>query len=104
MFSKTRLMEIVSKDMAYEFIVKHHPVLENVAQKYCFRARMNVLRGVYREHVEESYSETVRTCEQYVYRNYPLIRKELRLKERIEFVLLRFFKSLYVVLNKLYAL
>ncbi len=99
-FSKTKLMEIASKDMARKFVAKYHPALEIVAQKYCFRARMNVLRGIYRANAENTYVDTINMCVQYVYKNYPVISNSLRLKERIEFLFLRFARPIYVFFSK----
>lgn len=99
-FSKTKLMEIESKDAAYELVKKYYPSLKNTAQKYCFRARMNVIRGIYRSGKEKEYANTINECIYYINENYNKVSNSLRFKERVEFLLLSFFRYLYIFLIK----
>lgn len=99
-FSEKKLLEIESKDMARDFVAEYHPALENVARKYCFRARMNVIRGIYRANVENTYADMIKMCAQYIRDNYPVVCSSLRFKERVEVILLRFFRPLYVYIIK----
>lgn len=99
-FGKTKLLEITSKDLARDFVKKNHPALKDTAETYCFRARMNVLRGIYRTDAEKAYAETIDLCTQYVFDNYPAVRASLRPKERVEFMLFHFFRPIYALASK----
>lgn len=99
-FSERKLMEIVSKDLAKEFVSTHYPALIQTAEKYCFRARMNVVRAIYKAKLQKQYQQAEKECTNYVKKNYHGIRKRLNVKERVEYNLFANFRWLYCFLTK----
>lgn len=99
-FNRNKMFEIVAKDKALEIVKKHKPDQVMNAEKYCFRARMNVIRSIYRSGVEDEYRTEIETYENYAQENYRKVRKELKNKEKIEYILLVCFKCMYVYLTR----
>lgn len=99
-FSEKKLTEIATKDLAYEIVKEFCPSQVKNAQKYCFRARMNVLRAIFKANVEENYKQQVAECKKYIKENYPLVKKQIRLKEKIEYILFTKFGLLYNLITK----
>lgn len=89
-FSQKKLMEIVAKDMAKELIANYCPRLLAVADKYCFRARMNVMRGIYKSNVEQEYTSQISECVEYTKKEFCHVKKNLKTEERIEYWLFRY--------------
>ena len=102
-FRESRFDEITAKDAALELIKEHRPELIGTAKIYCFRARMNVLRGLYAGGEERKYAARTRGCTVYVQEHYAEISRDLRRKERIEFRLFRVSKPLYRLLARWYT-
>lgn len=94
-FSERRSMEITSKDLAKKFICDYYPRLKPVAEKYCFQARMNVIRSIYKSDLEAQYSEVVDEYSQYVKMEYKNLYKRLTKKECVEYWLFVYMKWLY---------
>ena len=94
-FRENRFDEIDSKEMALELIQKYHPEEIENARKYCFRARMNVLRSVYCSGLEKDYASQIEECRDYVIEHYPETANSLRIKERAEFNLFKSAKPVY---------
>lgn len=99
-FSSKKLFEITSKDMARDIIKEWHPELVPVANLFAFRARMNVLRSIYKANAQTEYAVNVSACEQYAYENYNSVKSLVRIKETIEYSIYRYLKPLYKILTK----
>lgn len=84
-FSEKKLMEISSKDRALEIVEQNKISQIPNAQKYCFRARMNVMRAIFKARVEKKYISIVEECREYVQENYTNVKRNLRKKEQIEY-------------------
>ena len=87
-FSDRRFMEIESKDRAKEFIIKNAPKQIINAQKYSFRARMNVIRAIYKDKKEKLYQKQIKELTTYLKDNYNSTKKTLCIKEKIEYRIL----------------
>lgn len=94
-FSNKRLLEIASKDAAYEIVKKNKSEYLPIAELFAFRARMNVLRAIYHEHLEEQYQAEILNILSYTKEHYWRVKKLMKFKERSEYVLLRYFKPIY---------
>lgn len=97
-FSERKLMEITAKDVAKKYVSQNYPELIPCAEKYCFRARMNVLRAIFKSQKENEYSNNIKEYKDYIKKNYCLVKKDLRIKEKIEYLLLVKSKWLYCIL------
>lgn len=97
-FNENKLMEIQSKDLAKRIVEKYKPEQIKNANKFCFRARMNILRAIYAAHNEEVYAKIVNSCSTYIQNNYKIVKKNLKKRERVEFILFQYSKFLYIVL------
>ena len=101
-FTKRKLLEIGSKDEALRLVQEIYPKMTETAKKYAFRARMNIMRSIYRAKVEMEYQNEIQACGQYVDNHYSKIKNELRIKERIEVILYKYFKPFYKALARHY--
>lgn len=100
-FNSNKFKEIESKDIALEIIKENFPNQINNAKKYCFRARMNVIRSIYMAGKESEYNNQLSDLQQYVKENYRCVKSCLSRKEIAEYLLLFYCKPLYLLLNKL---
>lgn len=94
-FSEKRFDEIKVKDKALEIVLKDYPIQGNNAKKYCFRARMNVMRSLYSASLEKEYSRQVSECKKVTREYYLEIAGDLHLKERIEYYLFQISEPVY---------
>lgn len=94
-FSESKLMEITSKDEAKKLVTRYHPAQLENAELYCFRARMNVMRAIYKAGKQNSYRNQIIEYTSFVRENHSKVRAKLKLKESIEFYIHRFFPPLY---------
>lgn len=94
-FSKNCFNEIVVKDYALEIIKNRYPLQIKNAQKFCFRARMNVLRSIYKSNYEDKYQEEVVALKSYIKKHYSNVKSNLKFKEKVEYFLFFNFKKLY---------
>ena len=78
------------------------PEYQKQAEIWRFRARMNLIRRIYKANVENEYSGELNTYKQYVYENYPKVKSKLKKKERLEVALLKSFTCVYKRLAKNY--
>ena len=101
-FTKRKLLEVDSKDEALRLVQEIYPTMTETAKKYSFRARMNIMRSIYKAKVEMEYKNEIQACEQYVDNHYAKIKNELRIKERIEAILYKYFKWIYKVFARYY--
>lgn len=101
-FSEKRIMEVSVKDKARELIAQYYPVQLGNADKFCFRARMNLLRDIYRSGQEKEYLIQVNEYQEYVNANYKKVWYGLRNKERLEYLLFKRFPVVYKKVARLY--
>ena len=94
-FSEKKLLEIVSKDKALEIVKRSMPSQIENAMKYCFRARMNVMRGILKADLEDQYSDVINACRKYVKNHYASVKGKLRNKEQLEYYLNKYFFNTY---------
>lgn len=100
-FSEKKIFEVKAKDMALQIIKENKQNQIKNAEKYCFRARMNILRNIIKSDLEANYDKYVNEYLEYVKKNYTNVKKGLKLKECIEYHLLRYLYTLYVKIIKL---
>ncbi len=93
-FSNRSFDEVYCKDQAYKIIEEKFPIYKEKARVWCFRARMNVMRHIYKEKEIKEYSQELIQYKKYVIDNYKTIKNQLRTKERIEFFV---FKNLPIL-------
>lgn len=94
-FSGAKLMEITSKDEARRLVAQYHPAQLQNAELYCFRARMNVMRAIYKAGMQDTYRSKITEYRAYVGENYSKVRTNLKLKESVEFNVCRYLFPLY---------
>ena len=95
-FSENKLYEIVAKDEAKQIVGKFYPTLTAVADKYCFRARMNVLRSIYASGKEEEYADKVSEYSMFVRQKYKYVRHSLKVKEKMEYYFFVYCNLVYI--------
>lgn len=99
-FSPKKMYEIISKDMARDIVLTEMPSLAKVAELFSFRARMNVLRSITKAAVATQYSSNVTECEEYIKSNYSSVKSLMRNREKVEYILYRYFKPIYNIITK----
>lgn len=102
-FNKNRIDEVTTKDLAMEIIRKYHPALSQDARTFCFRARMNVIRAMYRSGREKEYPIEIQEYKSYVKNHYPQAASSLRYKEKVEYRLFQFAEPVYRWITKCQA-
>ena len=94
-FSSKRFLEIISKDTAYDIVKKSRPEYLPIAELFSFRARMNVARAIYHEHLEGQYHTEILSILSYVKKHYRGVKGLMQFKERVEYTLLIYLRSIY---------
>lgn len=84
-FSPKKLMEIEAKDQALALVEQYCPAQIKNGEKYCFRARMNVIRGICSAGECESYPQELRSCQDYIKSHYLSVKDSIRTKEKMEY-------------------
>lgn len=97
-FSKKKLDEIISKDLARNLILDNCPQMLSTAETFCFRARMNVIRSIYKSGEIDENIELLEQLNTYIKHNYSGVSKKLKVKEKIEYFLYMDFKIIYKLL------
>ena len=101
-FTRRKLLEIDSKEEALRLVKEIYPPMINTAQKYCFRARMNIIRNIYKVKEQKNYASEIKEYKKYVLENYVRIKSLITKKERVEFFIFKNFPYLYKIMVKLY--
>lgn len=101
-FSKNKIYEVMVKDKALEIVKRENESQIKNAQKYCFRARMNIIRSITYEEVENEYGMYMTEYKNYIKNNYKLVKKNLKLKEIIEYYIFLYNYKLYKKILKIY--
>ena len=99
-FRESKFDEITAKDMALKLVEKYQPSQIQNARKYCFRARMNVLRSLYRSEREKDYPGQVLGCREYTKTHYSEVAATIRMKERAEYHLLQSAEPVYAWITR----
>lgn len=94
-FSYKRFMEIASKDTAYDIVKKNKSEYLPIAELFAFRARMNVARAIYHEHLEEQYHVEIISILSYIKKHYRSVKGLMQFKERVEYALLIRLRPIY---------
>lgn len=89
-FNKNRFTELKSKDAALKIVESAAPEQIGNAKKYCFKARISIIRILYKEHLEQPYEAELSMCKQYLNSHYTAVKKMLNIKEKLEFFLIKF--------------
>lgn len=92
-FSKHVFDEVYCKDRSYNNLISIFPQYRKCAQRWKFRARMNVLRKLAINNIC-IYESNRYEYELWIKDNYPMLRKELSTKDRFEFNL--YFKAKFL--------
>lgn len=101
-FTRRKLKEIESKDEALRLVSEIYPRMIPIAEKYCFRARMNISRKIYKIKEENDYKLEIDEYRNYIKNNYKKVKKILRFKEKLEVKVFLSSKFLYRLLVKFY--
>lgn len=99
-FSKKKILEITAKDMALEIVREVFPIQIKNAEKYCFRARMNVLRSIYKASEEGNYCDLIKEINTYINDNFKNVKQLIRFKEKVEYYLYIYFKTIYKLMTR----
>ncbi len=99
-FRDSKFDEITSKDIALKFVRKYQPSQMNNARKFCFRARMNVLRSLYGSGLEKEYPKQVQEYRDYTKKHYSEVFESIRLKERAEYNLFQSLEPVYAWITR----
>ena len=99
-FQESKFDEIKSKDLALALVQQFQPAQLENARKYCFRARMNVLRSLYNSGQEKDYSGRVLEYREYTKKHYSEVAKSIRLEERAEYHLLQLAEPVYTLITR----
>lgn len=97
-FSQRRLNEIYSKDQIAEYIRTVHPNLLPVAECYRFKARLNIVRAIYKNRTVAEYKPTIDKCLIEMRDILGLIKKNLTAKDRVEYFLQKRAVKLYALI------
>lgn len=95
-FSGKSFDEVYCKDVAYNNIVKQFPSIKEKAIIWKFRSRMNVIRKMTVNNSRNS--EIYKLYLSWLIENYGICKRNLQLKERIEFVICHRFPKMYIKL------
>lgn len=96
-FNSNKYKEILSKDTAKQLVEKLNPKYMDVANRYCFRSRLNVLRSIYLSKTQNDNNDIVRECKEYLKANYHKVKCNLRKTDFIEYILVSYFKNVYIL-------
>ncbi len=94
-FSKRKLDEICSKDRIFEIISEYYPKFTEIARKWKFTARMNVIRSLTLAKVKKEWKDEYKSCLLYLKANYKSVKQQLSNKETLEYILQRYMRSIY---------
>ncbi len=94
-FSKSSLDEIYVKDYIQDYISQYYPNYLYLANKWCVKARINIVRQIMLSEHKNTWHDELRSCREYIKRNYRSVRRDLSKKERMEYFLQRYFRPVY---------
>lgn len=100
-FSPAKLMEITSKDGAKKLVAQYHPAQLENAELYCFRARMNVMRAIYKAGMQDEYQNQIVECKTYAVSNYANVKARLNAREFMEFEACRYLFPVYQLIVRI---
>lgn len=100
-FSDKKLDEIYSKDAIRKIISANYPRYEKIAEKWCFTARMNIIRGITLSGDTEKWKKNYKDCILYLKVNRKSVKKLLSFREKAESFVICFLPAAYSFLLKL---
>ncbi len=100
-FSKSSLDEIYVKDEIQKYIIQNYPDYACLANKWCLKARMNVIRDIMLSEDKAKWNGELASCFEYLKDNYADVRHELSCKERVEYFLQIYFRDTYPFIIKM---
>ncbi len=83
-FSERKVDEINSKDEVYHIIAQYFPAYILTATKWCYTARINVVRSIVQAQKKKKWSSVYKECVDYLKGNYNSIRCVLSMREKVE--------------------
>ncbi len=99
-FNESKFDEIKAKDQALTLVQQFQPAQLENARKYCFRARMNVIRSLYRSGREKDYSCRIFEYREYTKKHYSEVASSIRMKERAEYHLFQLAEPVYAFITR----
>ncbi len=97
--NKHLLDEIYCKDTAYQLIKEKYPNASQYFEKWCFQARLNILRKIYRCS-DNSYTTLKDNSMSWLCEHYTELKSHLSSKQTFEYFLLKWLKPLYKIIIK----
>ncbi len=94
-FSKRKLDEIRSKDQIFEIVSEYYPQFVDIARKWKFTARMNVIRSLTLAKQKKAWKDEYKGCLLYLKENYKSVKRQLSRKEKVEYILQRYLCLIY---------
>lgn len=94
-FSNHSFDEVYCKDKSYENLIRTFPEYKEIALRWKFRSRMNILRKLTRNDINISYESVQKEYELWIKKQYPLLKKELKFKDCLEYWLYSNVKWMY---------
>ena len=79
-FSENKFLEIKAKDISREIILNECPAQSKNADKFCFRARMNIIRAIYSAKQSKNYYDKLFELTKYVKSNFNSVKNTLKTK------------------------
>lgn len=99
-FSPRNFLEIKAKDYAFDIVAENKKDFINIAHSIRFRARLNVIRSIYQNHVAKEYHAEVRNISKELSDLFEKQRNTFVYKDIIEYLLLRYCNFIYRILLK----
>ncbi|MBS6685932.1 glycosyltransferase family 2 protein [Thomasclavelia spiroformis] len=84
-FSEHSFDEVFFKDKANKIIINKFPQYSYYSQIWRFRARMNLIRKIYKNNLNMKYQSVIKEYRSFCLQQYEYIKKYLNIKEKIEF-------------------
>ena len=100
-FNSHSVDNIYFKDKVCGIVKEKYPMYYATLARRCFVARLTLLRLVHNSSQQEEQQELIKEIQDYLRRNYKLVKQELSRKEKLEYVLYRFVRPMYFLYLKI---
>ena len=87
--------EVKVKDILKTKVEKEYPEYIPIANLYCFRSRMNLIRKIYLSKKEKSENIELNKLTKYIFDNYSNIKNKLTVKEKMEIFIYKYMRFIY---------
>ncbi len=94
-FNRNSFDQIYFKDRIKEFISDNYPEYSQYGFKQAFLARLRIMRLLYGEHLDSSFTKDIESIKQEMRCQYPDCKLDLSMREKIEYYLFMNTKLLY---------